>query len=202
MTTFPQGPDESVSLDLVTRIRGGDQAAFDELYRRYHDQLLFVVRVRLGPGLRRWLQSEDIFQSVARDALTALGRFEYRGPGSLDRYLETMVLNKIRDRSDTFGSQKRAGAVPLTEAHLAELTDGDDKLPGYLDDERFGRLERCLQVLPEEMREILLLRKVDGLSSREVAEQTGRSDAAVRKAYSRALARLTALMTADPPEQG
>ena len=39
-----------------------------------------------------------------------------------------------------------------------------------------------LAMLPEDLREIVLLRKVDGLSSQEVAERTGMSDAAVRKA--------------------
>ncbi len=193
MSDVPEPPPEQVSLDLVARLQDGDRDAFEELYRRYHDQLLLVVRMRLGPGLRRWLQSEDIFQSVARDALTALPRFEYRGPGSLDRYLKTMVLNKIRDRADTFGARKRSGGVPLTEAHLDSIAAEDE--PRYLDDARFGRLERCLRALPDDLREVLVLRKVEGLSSREVAERTGRSDAAVRKACSRALAKLTLLMT-------
>ena len=219
MGDFPAAPDESASLDLVGRIQDGDAAAWNDLYRRYHDQLLLVVRMRLGRKLRGFLQSEDVFQSVALDALSALQRFEYRGPGSLQRFLNTMVVNKIRDRADTFGAAKRADAVPLSDAVLdglpAPTEDGSGRgglgdaggdpgdgagLAGadgvrYLDGERYERLERALAALPDDMREIVLLRKVDGLSSQEVAALQGKSDAAVRKATSRAMARLTTLMT-------
>ena len=193
--SFPTPPDERQSLDLVRRIQAGEDEAWHELYERYHDQLLLVVRMRLGRGLRRWLQSEDVFQSVAREALTALPRFEDRGPGSLERFLKTLVTNKIRDRADTFGAAKRKGAVPLTDAVADGLADPATEALRYHDAETYERLERCLAELPDELREVLLLRKVDGLGSQEVAELTGRSDAAVRKATSRALARLARLMT-------
>lgn len=195
MESFPASPDESTSLDLVARCQAGETEAWNELYRRYHDLLLFTVRARLGRKLRGCLQSEDVFQSVALDALTALKRFEYRGPGSLERFLRTMVLNKIRDRADTFGAQKRDGAVPLGEALLDDLAAPPGE-PSYFESESYERLERALSTLDEEDRELVLLRRVDGLSSKEAAEQLGRSDAAVRKAYSRAMARLALSMGA------
>ena len=66
--------------------------------------------------------------------------------------------------------------------------------PQYRDSERFERLERGIEGLPNDMREVILLRKVEGLPSKEVARILGRSDDAVRKLYSRSLARLTTLM--------
>ena len=61
----------------------------------------------------------------------------------------------------------------------------------------FERLERAIQQLPEDMRQVLVLRSVDGLPSQEVARKLGKSDAAVRKAYSRAVAQLASRMGAD-----
>ncbi len=184
---------ESESLELVRRIRAGDQEAWNELFDRYHDALLLAVRMRLGEGLRRHLQSEDVFQSVALDAFKALPGFEYRGEGSLQRFLRTLVLNKIRDRADTYGALKRAGDEPLSEAHREGLAAPGSE-PGYRDPETYERLERALKSLPEELREVLLLRQVEGLSHRELAARTGRGEDAVRKLYSRALARLTLAM--------
>lgn len=185
-----------MSLDLVRRIRAGERAAWDELYGRYHDQLLLSVRLRLGPGLRRFLQSEDIFQSVALEAFRSLKDFQYRGEGSLERYLRTLVVNKIRDRADTFGAEKRSGAVPLDEDLARGLSlDG----PSYHDAPRFERLERALGALTAEQREIVVLRKLEGLSGREVAARLGTSEEAARKAYSRAMARLATLLAAPPP---
>jgi RNA polymerase sigma-70 factor (ECF subfamily) len=193
---FPAPPEESVSMDLVQRNRRGDRSAWNELYERYHDQLLLTVRLRLGPGLRRYLSSEDIFQSVALEAFRALEQFEYRGQGSLERYLRTLVVNKIRDRADTFGAEKRTGAVTLDEGLSAALAAPGTEGPSYHDAERYERLERALNALSAEQRELIVLRKLENLSSQEVAARLGLGDDAVRKAFSRAMARLTTLLAA------
>lgn len=195
---FPAPPEESRSLDLVQRIKAGERAAWDELYARYHDQLLLAVRMRLGAGLRRYLQSEDIFQSVALEAFEALGRFEYRGTGSLERFLRTLVVNKIRDRADLFGAEKRGGAQApgaFDESHADSQPAGPG--PSYYDAPQYERLERALNALAAEERELIVLRKLEGLSSQEVAAHLGCSDEAARKAFSRAMARLTGLLTAS-----
>jgi len=192
-------PTEGQTLELLGRIQDGDAEAWTDLYRRYHDELLFVVRMNLGRRLRGVLESEDVLQSVALEAFRALDRegdggFEHRGGGSLRSFLHRLVLNKIRDRADTHGAAKRKGAVPLTDTLLGGLA-GDDAPPAYHDRARYERLEHCLNRLPEEMRRVLLLRKVEDLPSRTIAKMMDRSDTAVRKLYSRALARLTLLMS-------
>lgn len=193
MRAIPPLPDARASLELVARLQRGEHDAWNELYARYHDQLLLTIRMRLGPGLRAHLQSEDILQSVALEAFRELDQFEYRGAKSLERFLNRLVMTKIRDRADTFGAQKRAGTVPLDE-HTAGALAAPDNLR-YVDAERYETLERCLNALPPDMREILVLRKLDGLSSQEIAVQLGKSDESVRKTYSRALARLSALVS-------
>ena len=43
---------EDLSLELVQRIQAGDRSAWEALYLRYRDRLLFAIRCRLGPALR------------------------------------------------------------------------------------------------------------------------------------------------------
>ncbi|MBI5361555.1 MAG: sigma-70 family RNA polymerase sigma factor [Planctomycetes bacterium] len=192
MPDWPKPMDESATRELVRRIQTGEEAAWTELYRLYKDELLFLTRARLGPKLRSALQSEDIVQSVALEAFRELQRFEVRGPGSLRRFLHGLVLNKIRDRADTYSAAKRAGAVALTDAHAESLAAREEASP--YSDPGYERLERALAALPDEMREVILLRRIEELSSQEVAERLGKSDDAVRKLYSRALARLALLV--------
>ena len=189
---FPEVPGDEATLELVRRLRGGEEEAWRELYRRYHDDLLFAVRLHLGPALRGALESEDILQSVALDTLRALPAYEHRQPGGLRAWLHLRVVNKIRDRAAHFGAQKRAGGVPLGQEHESRLAAQDE--PTYLAGERFVKLESCMRRLPPEMARVLLLRKVDGLTSKEAAAVLKKSDEATRKLYSRALARLTLLM--------
>jgi RNA polymerase sigma-70 factor, ECF subfamily len=185
----PPGTSLPLTLDLVQRIQAGDRAAWNDLYRRYRDRLLFAVRCRLGPGLRKRLDSEDILQSVMLEALTELPGFAPRGDDGLRHFLHVLITRKIRDRADTFGAEKRRGEVPLGDLADALPAPGDDGV-GYSDPARYARLERAMARLPDDLREVVLLRKVDGLPSADVAKLRGTTDAAVRKQTSRALAQL------------
>lgn len=187
MNAFPATPDEPSTRELVRRVQAGEAEAWTELYGAYRDELLFYVRARLGPRLRSVMESEDVLQSVALEAFRALPRFEPRGAGHLRRFLQVLVLNKIRDRADTFGAAKRAGGVPL-EAGMDVAPHVDE--PAYADP-HYEQLERALGELPEEMREVVILRSVEERSSREVALLLGKTDEAVRKLHSRGLARLS-----------
>lgn len=198
MSMLPPAPRDDDSLEILARIRDGDSTGWDLLYHRYHDELLFYVRHRLGHQLRAHLQSEDIFQSVAVEALRSLREFEYRGEGSLLRFLQRMVQNKIRDRADTVRARKRRAVGSLEDVpHVEPIAPGS--AVRYHAAEHFDRLERALGGLPADMREVILLRRIEGLDGKETARRLQRSDAATRKLYSRALARLSALFHEAPP---
>lgn len=186
-------PDENETLLLLKGLKQGEDGAWEEFYRRYHDMLLLSIRINLGPKLRQSLESEDIFQSVAMEAFRDLPRFEAKHKGALRHFLHKLVLNKIRDRADTFKAKKRSGAVPLTEGMMGSIPAGNEP-PKYINAPVYENLENCLNLLPPPMRQILILRKIDGLSTKEAAKRIGKNEVNTRKIYSRALAKLSALM--------
>lgn len=194
MSTALPSPSADDSLELLRRIQGGDARAWEALYLRYRDRLLLSIRCRLGAGLRARLASEDILHSVFRDALADLHRFEPRHPRALDRYLHACVLNKIRSKADYFGARKRAGEVPLSDSIVERIPNPSGAEPRYSDHQRFASLERALTSLSEDMREVVLLRTVEGLSNVEAAAALGRSPEAASKLYNRALAKLAVLL--------
>jgi RNA polymerase sigma-70 factor (ECF subfamily) len=177
------------SLELLARIRAGDRQAFDDLYLRFRDRLLLTIRLRLSPALRAKLQSEDVLHSVVREALESPPSLAPDGDGALLRWLRTCALNKIRGKADHFAAAKRAGTETLSDSLLARLPDRGAGLR-YVDDERFERLERTLASLPDEMREVIVMRDLEGWSNLEVARQLGRSEDATSKLHARAIARL------------
>ncbi len=184
---------DDLSVELVRRIQGGDAAAFDALYRRYHDPLLFAVRARMGTRLRNALESEDLLQSVFKDTLRDIQRFEPHASGSLAHWLHVCVLNKIRGKAAYLGAEKRSGAVPLEE-DVADARSGEGV--AYLDEARWGALEPALTSLDDVSREVVILRAVEGLSNEETARHLERTPAATSKLYNRALARLSVLLAA------
>lgn len=194
MAASGDAPADS-SLELVRRIQDGDLTAWDALYARHRDRLLLSIRCRLGPALRARLQSEDILQSVMKDAVDDLERFEPRAAHALEHYLHVCAWNKIRSKAEYFGAKKRSGEVPLS-ASVAEGVAASEPL-GYHDAARYERLERGLAAIPEHLREVVILRKIENVSNREAAAVIGKSPEATSKMFARGIARLGALMRED-----
>jgi RNA polymerase sigma-70 factor (ECF subfamily) len=84
---------------------------------------------------------------------------------------------------------------------VGEVPDSADKSAGpegsLLADEFSDRMARLLTVLPEQQREIVVLRVVVGLSADDTAESVGTTPGAVRVAQHRALARLRRELEAE-----
>jgi RNA polymerase sigma-70 factor (ECF subfamily) len=95
-------PEELTFLELVRRVRAGDEAASAELVLRYEPAIRIAVRGRLtDPGLRRLCDSMDICQSVLANFFVraAAGEFELHKPEQLIRLLATMARNRVTDHA-------------------------------------------------------------------------------------------------------
>ncbi len=188
MTSLPPS-DEAGSLQLLRQACSGASDAFEILYVRHRDELLLAVRAGMGPGLRAAIQSEDVLQSVAMEAFALLRRGGEPPAAGFRGLLRRIVRHRLVDKARALRREKRSGTVPLTCAEQLATP-----IPPSYSDPRYERLERALLALPADLREVLHLRRFDGLSSQEIAERTGRSDDAVRKLVSRAMARLGMLL--------
>jgi RNA polymerase sigma factor (sigma-70 family) len=178
MSMLSEPPDEDETRFMVARAQAGDERALEDLFRRHHDHLLL---------------------SVALDAFRDLDNFVPREPGSFRHYLNKLVLDRICDRARYFDAAKRRGGERASQNQLKELPAKDSQGSYFDASGRFERLEREIQRLPEDMRQVLILRSVDGLPSQEVAKMLDKSDAAVRKSYSRAVAHLATHLGDEEP---
>lgn len=196
MSDLPTPLDEQVTREMVRRMQAGEADAWRDLYGRYRDELLLLIRVNMGTRLRAALQSEDVLQSVVFEAFRAMPRFEDRGEGSLRAYLKVLLLQKVRGHGRALAAKKRAGDAPLTETMANALPASalsGAALPDY-QDARYGKIERALGGLPPDMREVIVLRRLDGVSNEEAAARLQRSADATRKLYARAMARLSRMV--------
>lgn len=194
---------EALVRDAVANVEG----ARDELLRSHLGGLRAFVRLRLGEGLRTKETSLDLVQSVCREVLGDLDRFEYRGEGSFRHWLFLRAEHKIRDRGRFWSREKRESA---RETALPGEGEAGELMGQYASfftpsraataKEELDRLEAKFTQLPESQREVILLARVVGLSHREVAERMGRTPLATRTLLSRALARLATLLDDEGQE--
>ena len=199
-------PTPDNSRPLVERATGGDAAAIDALLERHLPALRAFIRLRSSDQIRARESVSDLVQSVCREALQDVGSYQYRGEAAFKQWLFTMALRKVIDRGRYLERRQQASAVevPLASEASAMPSENSRLLECYASfctpsqdamiREETERIERALLQLPDEYREIIIEARIVGLSYAEIAEQTGRSDEAVRKLLARALARLARLL--------
>jgi RNA polymerase sigma-70 factor (ECF subfamily) len=156
----------------VTRFLAGDVTGFEQIVRHYSAMVFSVAARMVGP-----VEAEDVVQETFLRAYHALGRF--RGESSLKTWLYAIALNRARARRGALARLKTLFFSPRVEpggpdpvaAALDEVAD-PGKSPeeiASLREER-TRLRAAMSRLPEEFREAVLFRDVDGLSYQEIAD--------------------------------
>jgi RNA polymerase sigma-70 factor (ECF subfamily) len=182
-------PDE-IS-DLLTRLRGGDARAAEELVRQYEPVIRMEVRRRMrDPALGRIFDSMDICQSVLFSfcVRSALGQYDLDNPGELVKLLIGMAQNKlaqqIRNQSRQRRDYRRAKSLgeeqhehPASDPSPSAIVAGDELLAA------------ARQALSEEERQ-LADRRALGQSWDQIAAEMGGTAQARRKQLERAIARV------------
>lgn len=175
-------PTEDDLGDVFTRARGGDDAAFAELYRRFARAVHGIVLARTGPA-----DAEDLVQEVFASVHRALS--SVRDARALPAWIRSVAVNAAVDRLRRRAKGPRR--VPLLDTACRPPPDADGER-----ELRERVLARLLE-LPEAHREPLVLRLVEGLSGPEIARLTGMTPASVRVNLCRGLALLRPLIAKD-----
>jgi RNA polymerase sigma-70 factor (ECF subfamily) len=164
---------------LVSRARGGDRAAFEELVRRHADRLYAVVlRFCADAG-----EAEDVVQDSFLRAWRGIGGFE--GRSLFSTWLYRIGLNEAKRRA---ARRPPEGAVrPLEDEPIERAPDWSEAPERRAEQGELRRvLERAVRALPLDYRAPIVLRDVEGLSTREAAGVMGLSEAAFKSRLHRA----------------
>lgn len=191
-------PETTSTQALIQRFQTGDQTALNQLYDRYVMRVLAAVRARLGAELRSKLESWDVVQDAMLASLKNVAAFNQAGEGAFLNWLAKIVENRIRDQMDYFRAEKRDHRM---ESPLAGPRSAESSVPLDIPErnaapspsralmltEDLARLEKAMDLLPEESRELIVAAKIEGRSYEEIAQEFGKSSDAVRMQLKRAL---------------
>ncbi len=136
-------------------------------------------------------------QETCLRAFRDLDGFSYQSPGSFLRWLSAIADHVIVDRVRYAGRARRAGdEVPFRSPSNPQGPEpADTKTPSRLfaQQEAVERLLDHLAALPEDYRQAILMAKIEGLTTAEMAERLGKSREAVALLVYRAVKRFRAL---------
>lgn len=169
-------PDEA---ELVRRAQDGDQDSFGELVRIHSDRLFAViVRFTADP-----VEAEDVMQEAFTRAWRSIGRFQ--GRSAFFTWLYRIGINEAKRRAER--RPKPGREIPIDESPVAEAPDWSEAPElKATQSETVRFLERTILDLPVEYRTPLVLRDVEGLSTRDAAEVMELSEAAFKSRLHRA----------------
>lgn len=180
--------DEQSDGDVIERVLAGQTALFELLMRRYNERVYRAARAIV----RDEREAEDVMQQAYVNAFTHLRQFH--GTARFSTWLTRIAINEALARV-----RRRGRYEPLddefTKVELPMPRDaGDDPERQAYSGEMRGLLEWAIDRLPDGTREVFMLREVEGLSTREVAESLAVSEDVVKTRLSRGRALLRRLL--------
>lgn len=194
-------PSSSEIASILDAIRRGDADAVGQLLEGYRPWLQLLARLQTNQRFQAKFDSSDVVQLTLLEACRALPQFRGDTEAELTAWLRQLLARVLAHEVRRYhGTQQRdlGREVPLEQA----LAESSQRLrdflasPGSSPSQQAARREQevllaeVLARLPDDYREVIVLRNLEGLSHEEVAQRMDRSPGAVRMLWVRALARL------------
>jgi len=188
--------------ELVILAKEGDDSALEQLCRVYGERVRRIIRLRMGKEIRSKLDSMDLVQDALLSALGGLGDFTYKNEGDFLRWLSKITQNALRDNLDKLYTDKRDIRKEVRLENYEPTTgSGFVGTPGAIEattpsvimskKEDLDKLEKAIDELKSDYREVIVLSKIDGLSYKEIGDRLGKSIDSVGHLLSRAMVALT-----------
>ncbi|HVT82725.1 MAG TPA: sigma-70 family RNA polymerase sigma factor [Phycisphaerae bacterium] len=202
MSRFPTLSPTLPDLDgLLQDALSGDAVAVDVLFDRFTGYLTMLTTTQVGPRLRRKLDPDDIVQETLLEAHRQFPQFRGRTGRELIGWVRRILAGQLALTLRRYLGTKRRDVRMERECgdclnHSAETLDraliAVDPNPSTIADqnEQVGLLSSALDRLPEDYREVIVLRQMEALTFGETARRMGRSEDAVQKLWIRALTNL------------
>ena len=177
MTSYSDISDEH----LIQRFVQGDLEAFDSLYNRHIKSVYKRVRYVIPET-----DVEDVTQDVFIAALRSLPSF--RGEAQFSTWLRTLTNHNVAEYYRKRSRKKETMQVDLVHAEQ----HGDQSNASSFEDRI--TLQHALQNLPEQYRDVILLRFADGMQFNEIANLLNQNPEATRSLFRRAISALRKTM--------
>ena len=189
---------------LIEAIRGGDAKSLAIYLQRCRIPLLSFIVKNMSDALRIKIEAEDIFQEVSAYAVQNVAEIDFEDHDPFGWFCE-IARRRIVDAQRKFAAQKRAAhrevgifgrgsgndQTGLVNLLVASITSPS---AAFSRQQKEFRLLQALEKLSAEQQDVLKLRYGQGLPSKEIASQIGKSDGATRVLITRSLKKLEGIL--------
>lgn len=189
---------------LINQIKQASEPALLEFMELHRAALLAFINKNMSDGLKSKVEATDILQEVSLSAVDSLSKMDFEQKTPFNWLCHLADQKIIDNHRKYFQAQKRAAGREVKQ----QVAGGGEK-QGFMDlliasitspSQAFSRgakemkLLVALESLPEENREAIRLKYVEGLPTKEIATQLGKTDVAVRVMVSRSMVKLQEIL--------
>jgi RNA polymerase sigma-70 factor (ECF subfamily) len=183
--------------ERLSAARAGSSEALGQALQACRKYLLLVARRECNEELRAKGGASDLVQETFLKAHRHFNRFHGETERELLAWLRQLLLNNLVSFRRLFVAGKRrvgrevtldlgGSSSPIRELR-AQTPSPSEQVVGH---ERDQALENAFRRLPDDYRQVLVLRYVEGRTFEEIGQALGRSPNAARKLWARAVERL------------
>ncbi|MCI0376347.1 MAG: sigma-70 family RNA polymerase sigma factor [Gemmataceae bacterium] len=194
---------DSVSLaDLLQRARGNDPSVRERLFAACRNYLALIARAHVETWLQAKVDASDLIQQTLLEAYRDFPRFQGASEGELLAWLRQILTHNAANFVRQYrGTNKRQVSREVAVDQLA----GNGSNPGMagfaaancetpsqelMRKEQELLLADALAQLPDDYREVIMLRNLQRMPFQDIAERMGRSRPAVQMLWGRAIEKL------------
>jgi RNA polymerase sigma-70 factor (ECF subfamily) len=174
--------------EVIREVLAGNTAMFELLMRRYNERVYRAARAIV----RVEQDAEDVMQQAYVNAFTHLDQFN--GSARFSTWLTRIAINESLARVRRQGRYEAYDFEQATVQPFASRPASEDPERQAFTREMRSLLEWAIDALPDGLREVFMLREVEGLNTAEAAECLGVSDDVIKTRLSRARAALRRLL--------
>jgi RNA polymerase sigma-70 factor (ECF subfamily) len=164
----PQMSEADADLELVRRVQAGQKNAFDLLVRKYQHKVFAII----SRYVHNHAEAQDVAQDTFLRAYRALANF--RGDSAFYTWLYTIATNTAKNHLVSMGRRPPGDDIQIDDAAQFEsamrLRDPATPEREMMRQEIERAVTAAVDRLPEELRQAITLREVDGLSYEEIAQ--------------------------------
>jgi RNA polymerase sigma-70 factor (ECF subfamily) len=200
-------PDQDETRNLLNGAKQGDSRAVEQLMDRHRNSLHRMVQCRLNRGVAARVDASDIVQEALLTASRRLSDYLQNPRMPFHAWLRQLASDRLNDvyrrqladkrnvaREQHVANNERSSLNPLAQIRDLELTPAAMLLRKEFAD----RFHAAVEQLPDDAREIFLMRHAEQLTNSQAAELLGLSEPAASMRYLRALRQLKSLLGDSP----
>lgn len=170
---------------LIKRYKGGDLMAFETLYRKYKNPIYYYIYsiIKIPAA------TEEIMQDIFTEFISRIDTIKTQGN------FRNWLYVSARNRAINYLKREKIRRNPATtQIELVEPQPSDQPEEPLVKAEETKRVNACLSQLPDEQREVILLKIYNGLSFKEIAQLINESIGTISSRYNYGLEKMRLLL--------